>query len=60
LVKKYSGNIPGVKYNENELTTFYPNGSKIVLLGAENAQSLRGIGLWGVAMDEYAQQPSNL
>jgi len=60
IFKKYSKDIPNVKYNENELTITYPNKSKIVLLGSDNTQSLRGIGLWGVAMDEYAQQPSNL
>lgn len=60
IFKKYSQAIPNIKYNENELTITYPNKSKIVLLGSDNTQSLRGIGLWGVAMDEYAQQPSNL
>ena len=60
IFKKYSEDIPNIKYNENELTVIYPNGSKIVLLGSDNVHSLRGIGLWGVAMDEYAQQPSNL
>lgn len=60
IFKKYSQDIPNIKYNENELTIIYPNKSKIVLLGSDNTQSLRGIGLWGVAMDEYSQQPSNL
>ena len=60
IFKKFSEDIPNVKYNENDLTIIYPNKSKIVLLGSDNTQSLRGIGLWGVVMDEYPQQPSNL
>jgi hypothetical protein len=52
--------IPGIEYNEQELTVKYPNGSKIRLFGADNPDSLRGIGLWGVVFDEYSQQPSNI
>ena len=60
IFKKYSENIPGVKFSVNDLTIQYPTGSKILLLGSDNAHSLRGIGLWGVALDEFAQQPSHL
>lgn len=52
--------IPGVRLNETELTVTYPNKSKIFLVGAENPDSLRGIGLDGCAFDEYSQQPSNI
>jgi hypothetical protein len=38
----------------------YPNGSKLMLLGSENVDSLRGLALWGGAQDEASQQPSNL
>jgi hypothetical protein len=60
LLKQYSRVIPGIDYNESELTVKYPNGSKIRLFGADNPDSLRGIGLWGVVFDEYSQQPSNI
>lgn len=55
MLKEYTKNIPGVKYNESELTVTYPNGSEMILLGAENPDSIRGIGLNGVILDEYAQ-----
>lgn len=60
LIKKYSRIIPGVEYNEAELTVKYPNGSKLTLFGAEDPNRLRGLGFDGVAMDEYSQQPSNI
>jgi phage terminase large subunit len=60
LLKFYSQPIPRVDYNEAELTVRYPNGSRITLYGADNPDSLRGIGLWGVVFDEYSQQPSNI
>jgi len=60
LIKFYARVIPGVQFNEAELTVKYPNGSKLTLYGADNPDSLRGIGLWGVVFDEYSQQPSNI
>lgn len=60
ILKQYSRVIPNIQYNEQELTAKYPNGSKITLYGADNPDSLRGIGLWGVVFDEYSQQPSNI
>src|SRR6266487_2128562 len=60
LIKFYSKVIPGIEYNEAELTVKYPNGSRLTLYGADNPDSLRGIGLWGVVFDEYSQQPSNI
>ena len=60
IAKQYSKVIPGIDYNEAELTIKYPNGSRITLYGADNPDSLRGIGLWGVVFDEYSQQPSNI
>lgn len=41
--------------NETELSIELVNGSKIELKGADNEDSLRGVGLNGVIMDEYAQ-----
>lgn len=61
IAKKMSETIQGVKYNATApYTITYPNGSMLYLLGAENPDSLRGIALWGVAFDEYPQQPSNI
>lgn len=60
LLKFYARPIPNVRFNESELSVTYPNGSKLQLYGADNPDSLRGIALWGVAFDEYSQQPSNI
>ena len=60
LIKHYAQPIPNIQFNESELTVKYPNGSRLTLYGADNPDSLRGIGLWGVVFDEYSQQPSNI
>lgn len=60
IAKRISRDIPGVQYNESELTIKYPNGSKLILVGSDNPDSLRGLALWGVGFDEYSQQPSNI
>jgi len=60
LIKQYAKVIPGVIFNESELTVKYPNGSKLTLYGADYPDSLRGMGFWGVIFDEYSQQPSNI
>lgn len=52
-VKSYTGNIPGVEYNEAELRVDFPNGARIQLLSGENPMSLKGIYLDGVVLDEY-------
>ena len=54
-IKQFTGKIPGVKYNETELRCDLPNGSRITLLSGENAESIRGIFLDGVCIDETAQ-----
>jgi len=60
LLKFYAGEIPAIKTNEAELYVEYPNGSRLTLYGADNPDSLRGLGLWGVVFDEYSQQPPNI
>jgi hypothetical protein len=60
IAKHISIDIPGIVYNESELTIKYPNGSKLILVGSDNPDSLRGLALWGVGFDEYSQQPSNI
>lgn len=56
-LKFYTQNVPGVKFYENELTAVFPNGATLVLLGANNPDALRGIGLDIVVLDEVAQMP---
>jgi len=45
LFKKYGESIPNINFNSHDLTITYPTGSKILLLGSDNAHALRGIGL---------------
>ena len=58
-LKDFCKNIPNAKANESELRIDIarPNGDKVrfMLLGAENPDSLRGLYLDGVILDEYAQ-----
>lgn len=60
IIKEYARKIDGVVFNESELRADFRNGSRITLYGADNPDSLRGLGLWGVVFDEYSQQPSNI
>lgn len=60
ILKKFAGKVDGVTFNESELRADFKNKSRITLYGADNPDSLRGIGLWGVIFDEYSQQPSNI
>lgn len=60
MLKKYTKNIPGVEYNESKLRCVIPRPQSndfitIYLLGAENPDSIRGIYLDGVILDEYAE-----
>jgi hypothetical protein len=54
-LKDYSRDIPGVTFNEAELRAIYPGGAEIRLLGAAEPDSLRGVYLDAVVMDEMAQ-----
>ena len=58
-LKQYTGNIPGVKYNESELWVQFPNGARVTLYGADNPDSLRGMYLDGVVLDEVADMRPN-
>lgn len=60
MFKEYSSVIPGATPNESELLIRYPNGAKIQLFGADEPDSLRGLGLWGVVYDESSQHPASL
>jgi len=52
-MKHYAAPIPGVEVNESELRIDYPNGAQDRIYGADNPDSLRGIYLDGVVLDEY-------
>lgn len=43
------------RVNESELTLLLKNGSKISLKGADNSDSLRGVGLDYIVLDEFAE-----
>lgn len=53
-LKEYTAVIPGREVNESELRVDLPNGGRVRLYGADNPDSLRGIYLDGVILDEYA------
>ena len=59
-LKLFAGSIPKVRFNETELRCDLPNQSRIQLLGAEAPDSLRGLALDGVVLDEYADMPESL
>ena len=46
--------------NSSELKIVFPNGSKIELIGVENAQSLRGAVVHRMYLDEYADFPREI
>ena len=48
-----------VSYNETDLTLYLVNGSEISLRGADNPDSLRGVSLDAVVLDEYADMSSD-
>ena len=54
LIKQLIPREMNVRYNEAELSVVFPNGVMIALKGADNENSLRGIGLSGCVIDEYA------
>jgi len=51
----YTEPIPGRVVNIAELRVDLPNGARVSLYGADNPDSLRGMYLDGVVLDEYAQ-----
>lgn len=53
----FSRPVPGIKVNQSELRIDFPNGGQIRVYGADNPDSLRGIYLDGVVLDEYGMQP---
>lgn len=52
-VKRFAGVIPGAQFNESELRVDLPGDRRLRLYGADNPDSIQGIYLDGVVMDEY-------
>lgn len=52
-LKRYSSVVPNASINESELRIDYPNGARIQLFGADNADALRGMFFDLVVADEY-------
>lgn len=50
----------GAEINRTFLSVLFPNGAKISFYGAENPDSLRGLDLCDVVIDEVAQMPAPL
>lgn len=57
MLKHYSAPLKasGAEWNETELRVDLPNGGRVRLYGADNPDSMRGVYLDGVVMDEPAQ-----
>lgn len=60
ILKNLVADIPHVKVNESELRIDLPNKGRILVLGAENPDSLRGLYLDYAVLDEVAQMPQPL
>jgi hypothetical protein len=54
LLQTYTEPVPGSSVNQAELSVTLPHGARIKLYGADNPDSLRGIGLNGLVIDELA------
>jgi phage terminase large subunit len=58
-LKRICEPIPNVKYNNTTLEITLPNGAKIMVLGADDPEKLRGLHLHGVILDEFADMHVN-
>lgn len=59
-LKEYTEVIPDMQFHETELRADFPTGGRIQLLGCERPDSLRGLYIDGVVLDEVAQMPPRL
>ena len=57
-MQHYARPVPGVEMNQSELRVDYPNEGQSRIYGADNPDSLRGIYLDGVDLDEYGMHPA--
>ena len=53
-VREFAGAVPGTTFHESELRADLPNGGRVRLYGAENADRMRGLYLDGIVLDESA------
>jgi hypothetical protein len=54
-LKHYARRFADARFHESELRCDLPNGARISLYGADDPDSLRGLYLDGVVLDEFAQ-----
>jgi phage terminase large subunit len=59
-LQKYASPITGTTFNASELRADLPNGARIRLYGADNADRMRGIYLDGIVIDEPADQRGSI
>ena len=59
-LKYYTSVLPNMDYHETELRAELPNGGRIQLLGCERPQTLKGLYIDGVVLDEVAQMPPKM
>lgn len=59
-LKRFSDPIPGVHYDNQQMVVRYPNGAKILLLGSDNPDSMRGLHLRFVVLDEFDDMAADI
>ena len=57
-LREYTQDVEGIEYNTSELRVDFPNGARIRLFGADNADTLRGLYFDHVVLDEPADFPA--
>jgi phage terminase large subunit len=57
-VQHYARPVPGVEFNQSELRADFPNAGQSRIYGADNPDSLRGLYLDRVILDEYGLHPA--
>jgi phage terminase large subunit len=57
-MQHYARPVPGVEFNQSELRADFPNKGQSRIYGADNPDSLRGLYLDRVILDEYGLHPS--
>lgn len=57
---QYALAVPGARKSDGELWIEMPNGARVTLYGADNAEGLRGLYLDGVVLDEVADMRPNV
>jgi hypothetical protein len=59
-LKRFLAPIPNLYLNNNRLEAVLPNGAKLMVLGADDPDRLRGIHLSGLVLDEFADMAESL